>query len=91
MNMTRTKFLKAILAVFAAPLVPRPEAVELKPVDLDLDQIEGDTRLKFNQGHVGQILVYDGQMMQWQYPVTWTSGTTSTVVWQPSTSTSYTV
>ena len=46
MKMTRPDFLKAILAAFAAPLAwmfLRPEVVELKPVDLDLDQIEGDT------------------------------------------------
>ena len=48
-------------------------------MDLDLDQIEGDP----NPGLDGQILVYDGQMMQWQYPVTWTSSERS----RPATST----
>ena len=87
MGMTRPDFLKASLAALSAPLVwlvSRPEVVELKPVDLDLDQIEGDTRLKFNQGHEGQILVYDGNTSRWQGASTsmFVQQGTSTVVQQ---------
>ena len=88
MNTTRSNFLKAILAAFAAPLawlVPRPEVVEPKPMDLGLDKIED----LGHQGRAGQILVYDGHTIQWQYVPGVTSssssssgGTTSYTVWE---------
>ena len=68
-KLTRSNFLKASLAALSAPLVwlvSRPEVVDLKPITLDFEQIEGSDDWTCvgvdpdRPGLAGQILVYDG-------------------------------
>ena len=66
MKMTRSNFLKAILAAFAAPLawlVPRPEVVELKPVDLEQMKVGHPFGDRWPESSSTTVL-HD----QWQYP-----------------------
>ena len=87
MKMTRTRFLKAILAVSAAPLVPRPEVdvaqaqSTMKINSVRIEGSDGFVGVPTSQGQAGDILIWNGHVMQWHSTSTTMQGQ-SMVGWQ---------